>query len=227
MGRLNGAKEEWMNDDFALKASAWDADPIKVERAQVVAAAIRTQVNFTAKLTAFEYGCGTGLLSFALQSALAHITLADSSAGMLAVLAQKIADSGVQHMTPMKLDIVTDPLPAARYDLIYTLLTLHHIPGIDACLSAFYTLLKPQGRLCIADLDKEDGSFHGPGFTGHHGFDRNELAARLTQAGFQKLRFSTVYNLTRMTATGPKTFPLFLLIAEKEAAAKTHDLTVT
>ena len=129
-------------------------------------------------MTALEYGCGTGLVSFALQPQLGHITLADSSTGMLAVLREKIAAGNIQNMTPVQLDLITDPLPAERYQLIYTLLTLHHIPDTDKILRAFYQLLDSSGYLCVADLDKEDGTFHEDEFHGHLGFDREELSAQ-------------------------------------------------
>ena len=81
--------------NFDERAKDWDTDPMKVERAQSVADAIRRAVPLTADMSALEYGCGTGLLSFALQSHLGKITLADTSLGMLSVLTEKIAASGV------------------------------------------------------------------------------------------------------------------------------------
>jgi ubiquinone/menaquinone biosynthesis C-methylase UbiE len=140
-------------------------------------------------MQALEYGCGTGLLSFALQPQLGNITLADSSEGMLAVLNEKIAAHGITNMRAAKLDLVTDPLPPDRYALIYTLMTCHHIADTDGLLRSLYALLAPSGYLCIADLDAEDGSFHGQGFAGHNGFDRRELAARAEAAGFEKRGF--------------------------------------
>jgi ubiquinone/menaquinone biosynthesis C-methylase UbiE len=201
--------------DFDQQAAAWDTDPVKIERTRSVAEAIRDNLTLTPDMTALEYGCGTGLLSFALQPYLAHITLADSSIGMLAVLDQKIASGGMHNMTSIKVDFTTDPLPQARYQLIYNLMTLHHIPDTDKILKDFYTLLEAPGYLCVADLEKEDGSFHGPDFPGHKGFDRDELAEKVRRAGFQKVEFKTVFQMPRPVGTTTKYFPLFLMIAEK------------
>ena len=99
-------------NDFDQKAAQWDAKPVRVERAQAVAAGIKAALPLASHLTALEYGCGTGLLSFALQPYLGHITLADSSSGMLTVLREKIAAGNIQNMTPLQLDLMTDPLPA-------------------------------------------------------------------------------------------------------------------
>jgi len=144
--------------NFDDKAKTWDSDPIKRERAFAVAAAIRQRVPLAQDWRALEYGCGTGLLSFALHAELGRIALADSSPGMLAVLEDKIAATGFSHLHPLALDLVTDPLPAERYDLIYTLMTLHHVADVDRLLRAFHDLLRPSSWLCIADLDQEDGS---------------------------------------------------------------------
>jgi predicted TPR repeat methyltransferase len=72
--------------DFDEKAGTWDSDPVKFARAYAVAEAIRNYVPISARSTGFEFGCGTGLLSFALLPYNKHIILADISAGMLAVL---------------------------------------------------------------------------------------------------------------------------------------------
>ena len=75
-------------------------------------------------------------------------------------------------------------------------MTFHHIEDIDKILRDLFSLLVAPGYLCIADLDSEDGSFHGPEFTGHLGFDRNELERKLTHAGFRSVDFTTVFELS-------------------------------
>ena len=200
--------------DFDLEAADWDAVPGRIERANAVAAAIREQVPLSRKLKAFEYGCGTGLLSFALQAELGQITLADSSTGMLKVLKEKIAANGAGNMTPVQLDLAVDRLPAERFDLLYTLMVLHHIPDTAKILQAFHSLLVPGGVLCIADLDKEDGSFHAreADFGGHNGFERAELSRLLSGTGFVNIRFDTCFEMVK----AGRSYPLFLAVAEKD-----------
>jgi len=199
--------------DFDEKAETWDADPVKWERACAVADALRRRIPLSPAWHALEYGCGTGQLSFALHADLDRITLADSSRGMLAVLKDKIAAAGLSHLHPLALDLLTDPPPAERYDLIYTLMTLHHVADTDRLLRAWHDLLRPDGWLGIADLDVEDGSFHGPGFTGHNGFDREALRAQLIGAGFGAVDFSTCYVMRKATGQGVREYPLFLAVA--------------
>ena len=83
-------------------------------------------------------------------------------------------------------------------------------------LRRFHAVLKRPGFLCIADLDAEDGSFHGEGFDGHLGFDREQLADKVRAAGFASVRFTTAYEMTKVVAGGKRTFPIFLMVAGTE-----------
>jgi ubiquinone/menaquinone biosynthesis C-methylase UbiE len=203
--------------NFDERAKDWDSDPKKVERARVVADAIRAALPLSTDMTALEYGCGTGLLSFALQSDLGQITLADTSQGMLDVLGEKIAAAGVTNMHPVKLDLASDTLPAPRFDLTYSLMTLHHIADVKDMLGKFHAILKSGGHLLVADLDKEDGSFHTDGTTDvHKGFVRGELQQMVEAAGFGDVRFSTAYVIKKKVGDDEKTFPVFLMLARKK-----------
>ena len=199
--------------DFDSRAETWDEDPAKVERAQAVADQIVARVPLSRTMRALEYGCGTGLLSFMLRERLGDITLADVSDGMLAVAARKIEAAGDASMRAVKLDFFADPVPPNAFDVIYSLMTLHHIPDTAGILERFRSALATPGFLCIADLDSEDGSFHGAGFDGHLGFDRSELAAKARRAGFASAEFTTAYRLTKAVGGETRTFPVFLMVA--------------
>ncbi len=198
---------------FDSKARRWDDNPVFQERGQKIAQAIRQNVPLHRQMRALDYGCGTGLLSFPLKDELGTILMADSSGGMLEVVAEKIAAQGVTNMTPMKLDLLAGPLPTQRFDLIVTAMTLHHVPDTDHILRVFRDLLNPGGYLCIADLDREDGSFHGPEVDVHHGFDQADLSRRTAQAGFSDMHFQTVFTITKERESGTQDYPVFLMTA--------------
>lgn len=203
---------------FDTKARQWDENPVFQERGRQIAQAIRQAVPLHRQMHALDYGCGTGLLSFPLRDELGAILAADSSSGMLDVLAEKIAAAGVTNMTPVKLDLLADPPPAQRFDLIVTSMTLHHVPDTDHILRLFHDLLQPGGYLCIADLDQEDGSFHGPEIDVHHGFDRADLSRRVKQAGFTDVGFQTVFSIAKERETGTRDYPVFLMTARRAGA---------
>jgi 2-polyprenyl-3-methyl-5-hydroxy-6-metoxy-1,4-benzoquinol methylase len=199
--------------EFDEKARTWDEEAGHVERARVVAEAIRAHVPLSKEMRVMDYGCGTGLLGLALLPDIGDLTLADTSEGMLEIVRGKIAALGTTNAHALLLDLTSDPPPAERYDLVMTLMTLHHIEDTDMILRRFRTLCSGGAHLCVVDLDREDGSFHGAGFTGHHGFDRRELAATARRAGFHPVAFETVHEMTRETENGTQHFPLFLMTA--------------
>ena len=204
--------------NFDEHAKDWDSDPKKVERARTVADAMRKSIPLSREMTALEYGCGTGLLSFALQEELGQITLADTSQGMLDVLVEKISTSGVRNMKPLRLDLTTDPLPKERFHLTYSLMTLHHVQDTEVILKKFADILMPNGILLVADLDKEDGSFHTDGTTDvHKGFARDALQKQVEANGFDDVKFSTAYTIKKKIGEETRIFPVFLMSARKRS----------
>jgi ubiquinone/menaquinone biosynthesis C-methylase UbiE len=201
--------------DFDARARTWDEDVAKRQRAERVAAAIAARVPALGQRTVLEYGAGTGLLGLALQPLVPEVTLADVSRGMLEVAEEKIAAGGLRNARTLELDLASAPVPDLRFDLVCSLMTLHHIEDTDGILDAFQRLLPEGGYLCLADLDAEDGSFHGAGFDGHNGFDRADLRARLERRGFRDVSFETVFEVEKATASGPRRFPVFLATARR------------
>ena len=202
---------------FDERAATWDDDPAKRERAAVVAAAIRQAIPLDGSERLLEYGAGTGLVSQALRDSVGAVTLADTSAGMREVMLAKIAAGAITDARVWDLDLATHPAPAERFDLVVTVLTLHHIHDVDTVLARFGGLLEEGGRLCIVDLEQEDGSFHGADFDVHQGFERSQLAAQLAAVGFTGIEFRKCHHIVRDGAT----YPMFLAICARESPAKT------
>ncbi len=192
-------------NNFDERAATWD-DPAKIDQAEKVAMAIRQTVPLDKSMHFLEYGAGTGLVTKALRDAVGPVTMADTSAGMRAVMNEKVAAGTITDARVWDLDLTSDPVPDQRFDLIVTVLTLHHIPSVEPVLSSFAELLIDGGYLCIADLEQEDGSFHGADFDGHHGFKQSELRSLLERAGFVDISFQHCYQIAR----GAGTYPVFL-----------------
>lgn len=200
--------------DFDEKAATWDADPAKVERAEVVARAIRARVPLDRSTRLLEYGAGTGLVTQALRDTVGPVTLADTSAGMREVMRAKVEAGTIPDARIWDLDLATESAPDERFDVIVTVMTLHHIPELDPVLRGFATLLVAGGHLCVADLEEEDGSFHGDDFHGHHGFARDDLTERLAVAGFDDITFERCHHVVRHGVT----YPLFVATCRRRRA---------
>src|SRR5437763_15360686 len=118
-------------NDFDARAATWDADPTKVDRARAIADAIVREAPLIRSMRALEYGCGTGLLGFMLRSHFADLTLADVSDGMLEQATKKVAAAGDPNVCAITLDLSFDPLLAARFDVVFSALSLHPIPYLS------------------------------------------------------------------------------------------------
>ena len=201
--------------DFDEMAKTWDDDPTKVERARVVGELLPRRIELGSATRVLEYGAGTGLVTQALRDHVGPVTLADASEGMRSVMADKVAAGSLPADARIwALDLATDPTPDEQFDLIVTVMVLHHITDLDHVLAGFAALLAPGGHLCIVDLDHEDGSFHGDGFAGHHGFHRPTLAGQLTAAGLTAPAFSDCAQMVRDGVP----YDLFLAVAGVPAA---------
>ena len=201
-----------MTSSFDARAQTWDDDPRRRKLAASIFAALAQAVPLRAEWTALDYGAGTGLLALALAARVRRVLAVDSSAGMLAVLAEK-ARAGGANVETLHADFAQDSLPAGPFDLVASAMTLHHVADVDGLLRKFFALLAPGGRIALADLDAEDGSFHGPDAPGvHHlGFDRAALARQLADAGFADVRFS---DAARNEKNG-RVYVVFLTAARK------------
>jgi predicted TPR repeat methyltransferase len=194
---------------FDERAATWDT-PDKVERVNAIAAAIGEAIPLNTRMRMLEYGAGTGLVTEALQGRVGPVTLVDTSAGMRAVMEGKIASGILPEARVWNVDLADGSVPNERFDVIVTAMVLHHVADVDHLLANFAALLEPGGYVCIVDLDVEDGSFHGEGFGGHHGFDRDDLAHRLGTAGFSTVAVSDCYRLEKDNGI----FSLFLATAQ-------------
>ena len=202
-----------MASAFDARAQTWDDDPRRVRLAESIFAALEQAVPLRTDMVALDYGAGTGLLALALAPRVRRVLAVDSSQGMLAVLARKAQAAGLAHVDVRRADFAQDPLPAGPFDLVASALTLHHVADVDALFRTFFALLAPGGFLALADLDAEDGSFHGANAAGvHHlGFDREALGRQLGAAGFAAVRFA---DAARSDKNG-RAYPVFLATARK------------
>ena len=208
-----------MTTYFDQSAATWDNEPRRIALMKAVGEAILREARPTKDMDVLDYGCGTGLVSLFLLSHVRSVTGADNSPGMLEVLNKKITEGGIVNMNVIRLDLERDPLPVARYDLIVTSMTMHHVADTEKVVRAFRDLLHPGGKLCIADLDTEPGVFHSPEAASsvyHHGFDRDRLKGQLAAAGFTKMHDVTAHTIHKpVEVSGERAFPVFLVTASR------------
>lgn len=199
-----------MADLFEEKAKDWDANERRTNLSRAIGNTILEQVALNERMTVMDFGAGTGLVSGAIAPRVRRIVAVDTSQAMLEKLAAKAELQGKVDIFCR--DITESPLED-RFDLVVSAMTLHHVKDIPALFQTFAQHLNTGGTVALADLDKEDGSFHPQGTEGvfHSGFDRDELRRTMQNNGFEKVEFVTAH-----TINGDRgDFPVFLVTARK------------
>jgi len=214
------ARDHSIMSHFDEKAKIWDEDPRRVALGTAIARAVSATLGNRPRL--MDYGCGTGLCSLPLAGRCASVLGVDSSAAMLAQLAAKARAAGLVQVTTRQHDLSVAPLTGQEFDVIMSAMTLHHVRDVVLLLRRFYSLLAPAGRLALADLDAEDGSFHqDPRGVEHHGFRREWLQQQLQAVGFAAVNFETAHEIEKPDAFGARRrYPIFLATAHKPALVR-------
>ena len=199
-----------MTDLFEAKAADWDANDRRTRLAAAIGASMLDRVQLHEQMRVMDFGAGTGLIAAQIAPLVEQLVAVDTSPAMLEKLAAKAELEG--RVETVCRDILEDPLDTP-FDLIVSAMTLHHVEDTSRLLQRFNQQLKPAGMLALADLDKEDGSFHPEGTEGifHFGFDRDALRAELQSQGFEQIDFATAHTMER----NEKNYPVFLVTARK------------
>ena len=198
-----------MQDHFKHKAQEWDQGDVRVNGAKVIADAILKKFSLTENMQIMDFGVGTGLLGFEIAKHVKQVYGVDMSQSMLEKLKEKNRPN--LHIEAIHQDIVKKPLEM-QFDGIISSMTLHHVQDIEKFFDSIYKNLHKNGFIAIADLEKEDGTFHSDN-TGvyHYGFEEEELTHHLKNAGFQNISFEKINTISKPH----KKFDIFLLTATR------------
>lgn len=205
--------------DFDKAAASWDENPGRVKLAKDVANTISSQVALTHDMDIMDFGCGTGLLSVELLPLVRSVTGVDSSQGMLDIFNRKIAILGLKGVGTALVDLDRGNTLTGNYDIVVSSMTLHHAREIEPLFDQFHNAIAHGGHLCIADLDPDDGMFHGDNSgVFHFGFDRTGLRRIFIEAGFDNVRDVTAAEMTKPAGNGEmRRFTVFLMTGQKRS----------
>ncbi len=206
-----------MASRFDEAAAQWDNNPGRVDLARAVGEAIGRTIPLQPGWRVLDYGAGTGLLTLNLQPRVASMVALDSSTGMLEKLTQKLAAATISNVQTRHWDLEAQPFPEPGFDLVVSSMTLHHLRNAPLVLSRLAAILEPGGWLAVADLDSEDGSFHGQADdVFHHGFERGQIAEWLTNARLKWISVSDAHSMSKLSSTGEvRSYGIFLAMGQK------------
>lgn len=167
---------------FNDKALTWDG-PQKIQMMQKLASETMKKLHLKEKVDILDFGCGTGLFGLEFADFAKSLTGIDTSEGMLSVFDKKT--SGVHHIKSLKIDLEKENL-SQKFDLILSSMAFHHLENPEEVLGKLKGMLNKGGRIAIADLDQEDGTFHpdnkGMGVK-HFGFSKDLLESWAKKQG--------------------------------------------
>jgi len=197
-------------DLFKEKAKTWDSNVTADGLSASVSSAIIKNVQLNEKMTVMDFGAGTGLISSHIIPYINKITAVDISEAMLQKLQSKPEFKGKLEIICR--DIIDNPINK-QFDLIVSAMALHHVEDTNKLIETFFSHLKSGAMIALADLDKEDGTFHPEDIEGvfHDGFDRDSLQNILESNGFSNINFCTAYTANK----NEKDYPVFLVVAKK------------
>ena len=194
---------------FNNKAKNWDSGDSRVNGAKKIADVIEQKVTLTQDMEILDFGVGTGLLGFTVAKRVKQVYGVDTSVEMLSKLQDK--NTKECNIIAYHQDIFTKPIEKT-FDGVISSMTLHHIEDLDAFFQTIYKNICLGGFLAIADLEKEDGSFHSDN-TGvfHFGFDTKSLCKIVQNCGFKNVSMENINTINKSN----KSFGVFLLTATK------------
>lgn len=200
-----------MGDLFNKKADEWDTQSIPLQLSKTIGPALIENVILDPDMEVMDFGAGTGLLTSHIVPLVKSVAAVDISQSMLDKLAAK--PEFHNKVTAYCQNILQQPLNK-QFDLIISAMAIHHVKETAHLLKSFTQHLKPGGRIALADLDTEDGSFHPPQTEGifHLGFDRESFSLLLQDAGFEDIQFLTAHIVEKEGVD----FPVFLVLGRKK-----------
>lgn len=141
-----------------------------------------------------DVGCGTGEVTLLAKAPAKHgpVYGIDPAPEMIAVARKKAARKGIE--IDFRVGVIEAlPFPDASIDVVTSSLMMHHLPETLKLrgLAEVYRVLKPGGRLLVADFLRPTGSFLNHlyiAFTRHHGLKSGieDLQGILQNTGFSQ-----------------------------------------
>ena len=166
---------------------------------------------------AVDVGCGDGFLTEALAERFDHVVAIDHSPERLRAARAAVKRPNVTFRMG---EVDALPLEDGEADVLFLSMVLHHVPEIGAALREAHRVLRPGGRVIVADLTphteetmrKRMGDLK-------LGLQPQAICNALEAAGFEAARILPARD--RLVVGRHKTLDLFLAAAERPREPKT------
>jgi len=149
-----------------------------------------------AELSVVDAGCGDGFLTELLGERFRDVLGVDHVPRRIAVARGRVPATHVRF-EEAELDAL--PVEAASRDAVFFSMVLHHVPEVAASLREAFRVLRPGGRVVVADLaPHDDESMRERMGDLRLGLDPERLVAAMEAAGFRSVRLLPVRDRLRV-----------------------------
>lgn len=195
-------------------AKAWDSKPERVEGAMIFVDKVKEYLKCDIKnFIVLDYGCGSGLVSFGFAGEVSCVEGLDCSSGMIEVYNKKAKQIEMDNIFGKIHDINKEDLSGNKYDIVVTNMTMHHVNNIEDFVFKLANSLKVNGKLFVADLYKEDGTFHSDNTdVVHFGFSEDEVYHVFFKAGLKNITIEKLHSINKVNTS----YDIFIAIGTKK-----------
>jgi excisionase family DNA binding protein len=174
-------------------------------------------------MTLVDLGAGDGYLSRAVSPHVGTVIAIDISGAMLEELSKKAAKEGMNNIRTVVSDGRDMPLADNSADIVCANMFLHHIEEPVTAAREMYRVLKPGGKVFLADLKEHDNEdFKEKMHDIWQGFSEEEVQSWFKKSGFKSVQIdSDISKGTGRKNSGKKNSGrnamegIFIMIAKK------------
>jgi ArsR family transcriptional regulator len=150
-----------------------------------------------------DLGCGTGQVSATIAPWVKHLIAVDASIAMLSAARTRLSNH--KNVDVRRGDLEAVPIAAQSVDVALLFLVLHYVSDVQQVIAEAARILRAGGRVLIVDMEAHGRAEYREQM-GHvwQGFERDQMAGWLADAGFSGVRFGRVG--TDTDARGPALF---------------------
>ncbi|MDP4181732.1 MAG: methyltransferase domain-containing protein [Bacillota bacterium] len=163
-----------------------------------------------------DLGAGDGYISREVSKTAKKVIAVDIAGEMLKELKRKAFEQGISNIDIVEGDGLEVPIPEAYADIVCANMYLHHISEPNLAIKEMSRILKPGGKVFIADyFEHSDNELKEEMRDIWQGFKESDLKAWFKASGFKKIKIEKLVGISTRSAKAAADAPIFVLTAEK------------
>ena len=199
------------NPYFAEVAEQWDELRSDYFTEHMRDAAI-AKAQLPPQATVADVGTGTGFVAAGLAPKAAYVIGFDASPEMLAVARRNLAGFANVEFREAAGDQL--PISDEMFDGVFANMYLHHAPDPLAAIKEMARVLKPDGVLCLTDLDTHDHEWQREQMADLWlGFERDDIRRWFAEAGLRDIDVDCAEGTCNACGPDGEVKPLSIFVA--------------